>query len=62
MVRWILVLLLQVPLFWMIFRRMGLPPWLSILASLPVANLAVLLYVALTPWPVEAGKRPGTSP
>ncbi len=56
MIRWIVILsLLQVVPFWRIFRRMGFPPWLAIMASLPLVNLIVLYWVALTPWP---GERP----
>jgi hypothetical protein len=53
-IRWIAILsLLQIVPFWRIFRRMGVPPWLAIMASVPLVNLVVLYYVALTPWPVE---------
>ena len=55
MIRWIVILsLLQVVPFWRIFRRMGLPPWLAIMASVPLVNLIVLYYVAMSPWPAEA--------
>jgi hypothetical protein len=58
MIRWFVILsLLQVVPFWRIFARMGLPPWLAIVASVPLVNLIVLYYVALNPWPVE--QRPG---
>jgi hypothetical protein len=51
-IRWIAILsLLQLVAFWKIFGRMGFPPWLAIIASLPLVNLIVLYYVALTPWP-----------
>jgi hypothetical protein len=54
MIRWIVILsLLQLVAFWKIFKRMGFPPWLSIMASVPLVNLIVLYYVALTPWPRE---------
>jgi hypothetical protein len=53
-IRWIVILsLLQVVPFWRMFARMGLPPWLAIMASMPLVNLIVLYYVALTPWPAE---------
>ena len=32
---------------------MGFPPWLAIMASIPLINLILLYYVALTPWPRE---------
>ncbi len=54
LIRWIAILsLLQLVAFWKIFGRMGYPPWLAIMASLPLVNLIVLYYVALTPWPRE---------
>jgi hypothetical protein len=37
---------------------MGFPPWLAVIASLPLVNLIVLYYVALTPWPRERGWNP----
>jgi hypothetical protein len=59
MIRWIVILsLLQLVAFWKIFKRMGFPPWLSIMASVPLVNLIVLYYVALTPWPREATRDP----
>lgn len=50
----LIVSLLQLVAFWKILGRMGYPPWLAILASVPVLNLVLLYYVALTPWPREA--------
>jgi hypothetical protein len=59
MIRWIAILsLLQLVPFWKIFGRMGFPPWLAVIASLPLVNLIVLYYVALTPWPRERGWNP----
>ena len=55
MVRVVLIVsLLQLFAFWKILGRMGFPPWLAILASVPILNLVLLYYVALTPWPREA--------
>jgi hypothetical protein len=54
MIRWFAILsLLQLVAFWKILGRMGFPPWLAIMASIPVINLVLLYYVALTPWPRE---------
>jgi hypothetical protein len=62
-IRWIVILsVLQVVPFWRILRRMGLPPWLSIMASMPLVNLVVLYYVAMSPWPAETTWSPGRSP
>jgi len=54
-IRWIVILsLLQLVPFWRIFRRMGLPPWLAIMAAVPLVNLIVLYYAAMSPWPAES--------
>jgi len=56
-IRWIVILsLLQLVPFWRIFRRMGLPPWLAIMASVPLVNLIVLYYAAMSPWPAETAR------
>jgi hypothetical protein len=61
-IRWIVILsLLQVVPFWRIFRRMGLPPWLAIMASVPLVNLIVLYYAAMSPWPAETAWSRDTS-
>jgi hypothetical protein len=53
-ISWIAILsLLQLVAFWRILGRMGFPPWLAIIASLPLVNLIVLYYVAMSPWPRE---------
>jgi hypothetical protein len=58
-IRWIAILsLLQVVAFWKILGRMGFPPWLAIMASIPLVNLVLLYYVALTPWPSERPSLP----
>lgn len=58
-IRWIVILsLLQLVAFWKILGRMGFPPWLAIMASVPLVNLIVLYYVALTPWPRERALEP----
>jgi hypothetical protein len=65
MIRWFLILsLLQLVAFWKILGRMGFPPWLAIMASVPVVNLVLLYYVALTPWPREVRRvmPPGGTP
>jgi hypothetical protein len=35
----------------MICRRTGHSPWLAILAVIPVANVALLWFIALSRWP-----------
>jgi hypothetical protein len=54
MIRWFAILsLLQLVAFWKILGRMGYPPWLAIMASIPLVNLILFYYVALNPWPRE---------
>jgi hypothetical protein len=50
----LIVSLLQLVAFWKILGRMGFPPWFAIMAAVPVVNLLLLYYVALSPWPREA--------
>jgi hypothetical protein len=55
MIRWFAILsLLQLVAFWKILGRMGFPPWLAIMASIPLVNLILFYYLALNPWPREA--------
>ena len=54
MIRAFLILsLLQLVAFWKILGRMGFPPWLAIMASIPLVNLILFYYLALSPWPRE---------
>ena len=54
MIRWLVILsLLQAVAFWKILGRMGFPPWLAIMASIPVVNLVLFYYLAMSPWPNE---------
>ena len=42
----------------MICRRMGFSPWLGILAGVPLANVVLLWFLALSQWPkADAGPR-----
>ena len=34
-----------------ICSRLGFSPWLGILAVVPIANVILLWFVAVTPWP-----------
>ena len=45
--------LLQLVAFWKILPRMGFPAWLAIMASIPLVNLILFYYLALSPWPHE---------
>jgi hypothetical protein len=51
-IRWVVILcMLQAVAFWKILPRMGFPPWLAILASVPLLNLVLFYYLAISPWP-----------
>ena len=34
--------------------RLGFSPWLGVLAVVPIANLILLWFVAVTPWPKQS--------
>ena len=54
MIRAFLILsLLQLVAFWKILPRMGFPAWLAIMASIPLVNLILFYYLALSSWPRE---------
>lgn len=54
-----LVILFVVPIaivtsvlpFWMICKKAGFPPALSLLMLVPIANVVLPFYVAFTEWP-----------
>lgn len=46
-------LLLQLLINFMIFKRTGMNPWLSLLMLVPIANFVMLLILAFTEWPVQ---------
>ena len=39
--------------WWRIFGRLGWPPYYSLVAAVPFAGIAVLIFVAITRWPIE---------
>lgn len=42
--------------FWRIFEKAGLPPALSLLMLVPVANIVALYFVAFSSWPGLGGR------
>ena len=44
---------LLIPASWMIFKKAGFHPGLSVLALFPVVNVFVVYYVALSKWPAR---------
>ncbi|MFW6170517.1 MAG: hypothetical protein ACODAD_08505 [Planctomycetota bacterium] len=60
----VVVLLAVIP-FWQICNKAGLPPQLSLLMLVPVANLILPFYVSFTEWPAlrqTPSKPPGKVP
>jgi len=45
------------PPFWVIFRKAGFQPILSVLMMVPLVNLAMLYFVAFSEW--KASPAPG---
>ncbi|OAT27608.1 hypothetical protein M975_4159 [Buttiauxella brennerae ATCC 51605] len=52
----IITLFIFIFLQWMIVRRTGLKPWVSLLLLLPIINLFAYLYIATARWPNEKTK------
>jgi hypothetical protein len=50
--------------YWMIFKKAGFSPWLSLLFFVPVANIIILYVVAFSEWKVVpvAQLQPGYPP
>jgi uncharacterized membrane protein len=44
---------LTVLIYYFIFKRTGMNPWLSLLMLVPIANLVMLLILAFSEWPIE---------
>ncbi len=45
-----LLFLAVLPPFWMIFKKAGFPPMLSVLILVPVVNLIAIYVVGFSPW------------
>lgn len=52
----LLCTLAALPPFWMIFKKAGFQPFLSILVLVPLANLITLYVVAFSRWKAEPGR------
>jgi hypothetical protein len=42
-----------------ICRRLGFSPWLGVFAGIPLANLALLWFIAVAAWPVSGSSKGG---
>jgi heme/copper-type cytochrome/quinol oxidase subunit 2 len=49
----LVVIVFHVLIYFMIFQRTGMNPWLSLLMLVPIANLIMLIILAFTEWPIQ---------
>ena len=54
----ILLALITLPAWWMLWKRTGHSPWLSLLMVVPLFNVIPLWVFAFKVWPVERGRDP----
>jgi hypothetical protein len=45
------------PPFWMIFKKAGFPPILSVLILVPVVNLITIYVVGFSPWKTSSAQK-----
>lgn len=50
--------LITLPAWWMIWKRSGHSPWISLLSVIPLVNVLVLWVFAFKEWPAEKNKDP----
>jgi hypothetical protein len=46
-------ILFAITLWFMVFKRTGMNPWLSLLMFVPLVNLVMLIILAFTEWPIQ---------
>lgn len=51
-------LLITIPPYWMIFKKAGFSPWLSILALVPLVKWIVLWAVGFSEWKPGVNRMP----
>jgi hypothetical protein len=50
-------LLIGLLINFMIFKRTGMNPWLSLLMLVPIANFVMIIILAFTEWPIQREAR-----
>ena len=53
------IVLVGVPV-WRILTRLGLSPWFTVLAFIPVVNIISLWFLSYTNWPGQRISAPGS--
>lgn len=51
----VVAIAISLPPYWMIFKKAGFSPWLSLLVLLPVVNIVILWVVGFSTWKVVPG-------
>lgn len=51
-----IALLIVLPPFWMIFKKLGYSPWISLLTLLPLVKWVVLYVVAFSNWKADSNR------
>jgi hypothetical protein len=58
---WLILAAIAVVPMWRICKRVGHPPWLSLLTLIPLVNLGFIYYLGFSQWPSEKSSvGPGT--
>ena len=52
-VYWIVAVAIAVVPFWRICKRVGHPPWLSLLIAIPLLNIGFIYFLAFSRWPSQ---------
>ena len=50
---WLAIVALFILIWWNILKKIGYHPALALLMLVPVANLALLLFLAFSEWPIQ---------
>lgn len=48
----VVILLIVLPPYWVIFKKAGFSPWISLLMLVPLVNIIALYVVAFSQWKV----------
>ncbi len=51
------ITVIVLPPFWVIFKKAGFQPILSVLMMVPLVNLAMLYFVAFSEWKAEPAQK-----
>ena len=49
----LIAVVVTVLIYYFIFKRTGMNPWLSLVMLIPIGNLVMLLVLAFSEWPIE---------